>query len=135
MNRALLDESPSVVHFCGHAIEDGIMLLDDNGLSKLVPRQALADFLVMFDSLECVLFNACKTAAVAEDTAKAGIPAAIGMKQPIHDPLAIKFAIAFYDAIFAGKDYKKSFDIACASLALENGLDALEPVIFEKILF
>jgi hypothetical protein len=39
IRRAIAEEKPTIVHFCGHGLEDGSLLLeDDGGQNKAVPR-------------------------------------------------------------------------------------------------
>ena len=73
MRQALLDEEPQIVHFCGHGEEAGIIIEDEHGREFLIDREALAGFLTIFDSIECVVLNACLTDAQANDLFQAGI--------------------------------------------------------------
>jgi uncharacterized protein YjbI with pentapeptide repeats len=121
IRRAMLDMKPNIVHFCGHgAGENGIAFEDESGNTKLVNTKALSDFFALFsDTIECVLLNACyseaQTAAIASH-----INYVIGMKKGIKDDMAIKFAVAFYDGIVAGKSIKFAFDLACNAINWEN---------------
>jgi hypothetical protein len=52
----------------------------------------------------------------------------VGMKTSIGDEAAIKFAVAFYDAIFAGTDFRVAFDFGCTAINLHNLPDTEAPV-------
>jgi hypothetical protein len=69
--------------------------------------------------IECVLLNACYSQAQAEAIHQ-HIDYVVGMNQAIEDEAAIKFAIGFYDALFAGRPYEECFKFGCASLDLQK---------------
>lgn len=133
LRRALLDHAPAIVHFCGHGGgEDGIAFEDDNSKVKLVSTKALADLFALFaDSLECVLLNACYS-EVQADAIAASIPHVIGMSRAISDPAAIEFAVAFYDALAAGKPTAFAYQLACNALQLEGLPEHQTPVLKSK---
>jgi hypothetical protein len=128
--RAMLDYNPNIVHFCGHgAGEEGIALEDDYGQVKLVSSDALAGFFELFaDKVECVVLNACYSEAQAEAIAK-HIPYVIGMKNAIEDKAAIEFAVAFYDAIGAGRPIEFAYKLACSAIQMEGIPEHLTPVL------
>ncbi|MHC5671447.1 CHAT domain-containing protein [Nostoc sp.] len=68
IRRAIAEERPSIVHFCGHGLEDGSLLLeDDGGNHKPVSPTGLASlFKLHTDSVKCVLLNACYSSKTAE---------------------------------------------------------------------
>lgn len=100
IRRAIAEERPQIVHFCGHGKEDGSLVLeDDAGENKPVPAEALVSLFQMHaDYVECVLLNACHSAKPALAISEY-INYAIGMNQPIGDMAAISFAIGFYDGL------------------------------------
>ena len=57
IRRAIAEEKPQIVHFCGHGLEDGNLLLeDDGGHQKLVSPEALASLFDLHkDNVECVV--------------------------------------------------------------------------------
>ena len=67
IRRAIAEEQPQIVHFCGHGLEDGSLVLeDDGGENKPVPASGLASlFQLHTDYVECVLLNACHSAKPA----------------------------------------------------------------------
>ena len=100
IRRAIAEEKPQIVHFCGHGLEDGSLLLEDEGgHNKSVSPDGLAAlFQLHANYVNCVLLNACHSAQTAEAISKY-INYAIGMNQPIGDQAAIAFAQGFYDGL------------------------------------
>ncbi len=116
--RAILDYQPQIVHFCGHGTsEDGIVLEDEVGQPAFVNADALAGMFEVFSTngLECVVLNACYSKAQVEAISQ-HINYVIGMNQAIGDKAAIKFAVAFYDTLAAGKDVEFAFKLGCSQL-------------------
>jgi hypothetical protein len=130
VRRAMLDHEPQIVHFSGHgAGANGIALEDNDGNTQLVSTEALADFFKLFsDSVECVVLNACYSEVQAQAIAE-HIDYVIGMNQPIGDKAAIDFAVAFYDAIGAGKDVPFAFNLACNAIQWANIPEHLTPIL------
>ena len=133
LRRALLDIEPQIVHFSGHgAGDDGIVVEDDNGNSKLVTTEALSSlFELCADHVECVLLNACYSEIQADAIAQ-HINYVIGMSQAIGDTAAIKFAMGFYDALGAGKSIETAYKFGCNAIQLENIPEHLTPQIKRK---
>jgi hypothetical protein len=122
VRRAMLDFNPSIVHFCGHGSrEEGIAFEDNDGMINLVDAGVLADFLKLFsDNVQCVVLNACYSEVQAEAIAK-HINYVVGMNRAIGDNEAIEFAVAFYDALGAGRTYEFAFELACIAIKLKYG--------------
>ena len=139
-SRALLESNPQIVHFSGHGVgtvmseascrdgsdgreisldpaseegvPQGLLFENETGHAKLITSEHLADVFELFaDQVECVVLNACYSQAQADAIAR-HIPYVIGMSRPISDRGAIEFAIAFYDAIGAGRDIEFAFKLA-----------------------
>jgi hypothetical protein len=72
IRRAIAEEKPQIVHFCGHGLEDGsLQLEDDGGQKKAVPPEGLASlFELHTDYVNCVLLNACHSVKSAEAISK-----------------------------------------------------------------
>ncbi|WP_310834377.1 AAA family ATPase [Aetokthonos hydrillicola] len=117
--RAILEHQPQIVHFCGHgAGVDGIVLEDDTGQPTLVDKEALSKLFKLFavkGGVECVVLNACYSEVQAEAISQY-IKYVIGMNQAIGDKAAIAFAVAFYDALGAGRTVEFAFDLGCSQL-------------------
>jgi hypothetical protein len=132
LRRALLDNKPSFVHFSGHGSSVGIVLENKDGELKLVQVKALANLFKLFaENIECVVLNACYSEAQAKAIAK-HINYVIGMKNSIADSSAIKFSVAFYDAIGAGESIEFAYEIAINTLEIEGSTDNPKPVLFKK---
>jgi hypothetical protein len=129
LRRALLDHQPTVVHFSGHGAGDaGLCFEDDQGGTHLTQAVPLARLFHHFkDRLKCVVLNACYSRAQA-DVIRQEVDYVVGMQAEIGDEAATKFAIAFYDAIFAGTDFRVGFDLACTTIDLHNLPEAKVPV-------
>ncbi|MBD0265848.1 MAG: CHAT domain-containing protein [Tolypothrix sp. Co-bin9] len=139
IRRALAEERPKIVHFCGHGLEDGSLLLeDDGGQNKPVPAEGLAAlFELHSDYVECVLLNACYSAKPAEAISEY-IHYAIGMNQPIGDKAAISFAQGFYDglgyATSVNQDvFQRAFEEGRVAIQLEHLSEGQIPVIKKKL--
>ncbi|MUG96987.1 CHAT domain-containing protein [Scytonema sp. UIC 10036] len=138
IRRAIAEEQPQIVHFCGHGLEDGSLLLeDDSGENKPVPAKGLASlFQLHADYVECVLLNACHSAKPAIAISEY-INYAIGMNQPIGDKAAISFAIGFYDGLgYATPDnqdvFQRAFEEGKVAIQLEHLSEGQIPVIQTK---
>lgn len=130
--RYMLEIQPQIVHFTGHgAAEEGIVLEDEAGKPFFLPTEQLAGLFKLFASkgVECVVLNSCFSQVQAK-AINEHIPYVIGMNRAIGDRAAIKFAVAFYDALGAGEEVKFAFDLGCIQLI---GLKEHEtPVLLEK---
>lgn len=110
LQRALLRYSPNIVHFCGHADEQGIFLEDDNGKATTAGSEILGALFELFRSrIECVVLNACYSSVQAEVISR-HIDYVVGMNQEIHDAAAIAFAVSFYDGLGAGRSIDEAFE-------------------------
>ncbi|MCP4702025.1 MAG: TIR domain-containing protein [Gammaproteobacteria bacterium] len=136
MRRAMLDFSPNIVHYCGHGEgEAGIVLETNTGESNFVSTNALTELFKLFaEHVECVLLNACYSEIQAEAIAT-HIDYVIGMNQAIGDQAAIEFAVAFYDALGAGKSIEFAYQLGCAALRMAGLPDELTPVLRKKSTF
>lgn len=129
LRQALLDLRPRFVHFCGHGARTGIALEGPGGKATLVSGEALAGLFAVFTpQVECVILNACYSAAQAKAINR-HVRCVVGMKVPISDRAAIEFATAFYDGIGAGLDLARAFDLGKNALALAGGAEVKTPVL------
>ncbi|WP_225895497.1 CHAT domain-containing protein [Dendronalium phyllosphericum] len=133
VRRALLDHEPQIVHFCGHGSgNEGLVLEDENGQSKILSTEALANtFELCAEHVECVLLNACYSEVQAEAIIKY-IDYVIGMSDAIEDTAAINFATGFYDALGAGKSLDNAYKWGCNAIQSENLPDHLKPKLKKK---
>ncbi|NEZ59842.1 CHAT domain-containing protein [Leptolyngbyaceae cyanobacterium CCMR0081] len=130
LQRAMLDESPQIVHFTGHSEgAAGLVFEDEAGNAKLVTGNALAKLFKLFkQECECVVLNGCysleQAAAIAEH-----IPYVIGMSKSINEQAAIKFAVGFYDAMVNGRSVEFAFNSGKVAMDLANIGDSDAPVL------
>ncbi|MBW4504721.1 MAG: CHAT domain-containing protein [Scytonema hyalinum WJT4-NPBG1] len=139
IRRAIAEERPEIVHFCGHGLEDGSLLLEDEAQNnKPVPPEGLALlFKLHADYVNCVLLNACYSAKPAHAISQ-HINYAIGMNQPIGDKAAIMFAQGFYDGLcYENPDtqdvIQRAFDEGLIALKLEDFSQGQIPVLKNKL--
>lgn len=121
LRRALLDYQPTIVHFCGHGAGDGGLCFENNeGQTHPTHAAPLARlFHALKDNVKCVVLNACYS-EVQGEMIRQQIDYVVGMRKAIGDEAAIRFAVAFYDAVFAGVDFRKAFDLGCTTIDLHN---------------
>jgi hypothetical protein len=133
VRRAMLDNKPNIVHFCGHGSgEEGIAFENESGEAQFVDTDTLSEFFSLFiNELECVVLNACYSDVQAKEIAK-HIPYVVGMERAIEDVAAIEFATAFYDALGAGQQIEFAYKLACNAIRWANIPDYLTPVLIKK---
>ncbi|MBW4617450.1 MAG: AAA-like domain-containing protein [Desmonostoc vinosum HA7617-LM4] len=139
IRRAIAEERPCIVHFCGHGSEDGSLLLeDDGGNNKPVPPEGLASlFKLHADYINCVLLNACYSAKPAHAISQ-HINYAIGMNQPIGDKAAIAFAQGFYDGLgYENSEtqdvFQRAFSEGLVAIQMEDISQGKIPVLKDKL--
>lgn len=123
--QALLDESPTILHFSGHGRTRGIVLQSDSGGAQVVSGAALGKLLRLFkDTLQCVVLNACWSESQAQ-AIREHVPYVVGMRERILDTDALAFTSGFYKAIAAGRPVPFAFDMAAANVEAQgNGGEA-----------
>lgn len=119
LRRALLEETPDIVHFSGHGEgEMGLVLVGQDGKAKPATGEALSGLFQQFPTIKCVLLNAC----YAEVQAKAivqHVDYVIGMRQAVRDDAAISFATGFYDGLGYDKSIDTAFALGCNAVQFE----------------
>ncbi|AFZ15572.1 hypothetical protein Cri9333_4802 (plasmid) [Crinalium epipsammum PCC 9333] len=135
IRRAIAEEQPQIVHFCGHGEKDGSLLLeDDGGNNKLVTPQGLASlFESHTDCVKCVLLNACYSEQSAE-AIKQHINYVIGMNNSIQDKAAIAFSQGFYDGLgyktsASQNVYQRAFNEGIVAIKLEDISQGAIPIL------
>lgn len=133
IHRAMLNVMPQIVHFSGHGQgEEGLVFEDESGLPRLVSGEALAVLFELFsDDLRCVVLNGCYSDSQAKLISR-HVDYVIGMRWQLTDRAAIAFAVAFYDALGAGRDVEFAFELACASSKMEGYSEEITPVLLSK---
>jgi uncharacterized protein YjbI with pentapeptide repeats len=127
--QAMLDHSPTIVHFAGHGEQSGIILRDEVGEPRAVSAEALSNLFRLFkDTVRCVVLNACYSEPQAR-AIRRHIPYVIGMRAEIMDCAAAAFSAGFYKAIAAGRDVPFAFDMGEARIKLEGVEGANIPIL------
>ncbi len=115
IEKTLKQGEHQVVHFSGHGghfdwsvQKRGVLYLEDEwGRVKEVTGEELAGVLSKYGSIQLVVLSACETAhaedyGVAGALIKGGIPAVLGMRYPVSDPVATMFTSWFYKYVCTG---------------------------------
>lgn len=138
IRRAIAEEQPQIVHFCGHGLSDGSLLLEnDAGEDTAVCADSLASlFELHADYVECVILNACYSAKLA-NVVRDYINYTIGMNQPIGDKAAILFATGFYDGLgyqtsSSQNIFSRAFEEGKIAIKLEQLTEDTTPVFYTK---
>ncbi|MEM7554798.1 MAG: CHAT domain-containing protein [Cyanobacteria bacterium P01_A01_bin.84] len=138
IRRAIAEEKPQIVHFCGHGLKDGdLQLEDDGGNDKPVAPESLASlFKLHTDYVKCVLLNACYSEKSVE-AISLHINYVIGMNNSIQDKAAIEFAKGFYDGLgyknSGDKDiFQRAFDEAMVAIEMENPSQGSVPILKKR---
>jgi hypothetical protein len=103
---------PRIVHFSGHGSGfQGLVLEDDEGQSRLISNEVLADLFgipSVYQSVECIVLNACFSEVQAKAIRK-HINYVIGMDREVRDDAAIAFTKGFYEALANGESIENAF--------------------------
>lgn len=130
--RAMLEETPQMVHFSGHGEgEAGLYFEDEVGNPKLVTGTALASLFKLFSQktqIECVILNGCYSQTQAEAIVR-HVPHVIGMQQAVGDQAAIEFAVGFYDALGNGESVEFAFESGKVAMELSSTGYAEIPIL------
>lgn len=118
LNRRLLQEKPSIVHFAGHGVSDGSLCFEreDGACQEIKPGDLDLLFELHADYVKCVILNACYSSKQAKAISK-HIDFVIGMSVAIGDQAAIDFSIGFYQALGEGKGIEDAYKYGCALIA------------------
>jgi CHAT domain len=133
IQRALLKDSPSIVHFAGNGTgEAGLIFEDEVGNPKLVDGAALAGLFELFaDNIRCVVLNGCYSEPQAKAISQ-HIDYVVGMRQEISSDAALEFAVGFYDGLGAGRDVEFAFKLGCSAIQMQGLAEHLTPVLVQK---
>jgi hypothetical protein len=117
LRRALLKKKYKIVHISGHGSDSGLILEDESGLPKIIPKEALAELFTLHQShdngsIECVVLNACYALSQGE-LISSSVPYTVAMAGELGDMASIEFSRGFYDAIGAKKPVKYAYNQGC----------------------
>jgi hypothetical protein len=133
VSQALLDVTPTIVHFSGHGTTGGELCFEDElGQARPVKLDALAALFEQFTpTIKCVVLNACYSEEQARVIAN-HIDNVIGMNEAIGDKAAIAFAVGFYQALGAGRNFEEAFKLGCVQIQLQGIPEHLIPVLVKR---
>lgn len=136
ISQALLETRPSIVHFSGHGMDSGSICIEtENSEIHPIEPAALAQLFSQFNKfgreIECVVLNACYSAAQAETIAR-HVPYVIGINELIEDGAAIAFSEGFYQALGAGESIENAFGLGLVQMSLQNYSAARQPVLLMR---
>ena len=123
----LLKHKPNILHFSGHGVRSGQIVLEDgNGQARVVPTQALArlfETLNQDGSIQCVVLSACYAEPQARAIAE-HVNFVVGITNQIHDVTAASFSAGFYSSLAAGKTFADAFALGLTQIALMENKEA-----------
>ncbi|MEO8084629.1 MAG: CHAT domain-containing protein [Ardenticatenales bacterium] len=122
----LLRHKPDVVHFAGHGTADGELVFEtDDGAAFVPPADVLGGlFGTLKDNIRCVVLNACWSEGQARAIGE-NIDFVIGMRRPVPDDAAIRFAAGFYRGLGFHRSVHTAFDLG------RNEMAALNPALYD----
>lgn len=118
--RTLSEKQFDIIHFAGHADQDGLSLVDEIGNEVSLSYRALAELVARQKNVQVVVLNACHTMDTLEVPFA---PLVIGMLDETDDEVALAFTTGFYDAIAIQKGPDEAFDEGIVSVKSRD-LDA-----------
>ena len=102
---------------------------DESGNGVPVDTQALSDLFRLYRGIECVVLNACYSAAQAKAIAEQ-VQYVIGTTDSVADDSAIRFSEVFYGSICNGHGFEDSYNVALAQLGTEGLLHDFQSVSY-----
>lgn len=129
----LMRYQPDIVHVSGHGSSDGqILLADTDGRAHPVAPATLARlFDLLRDRVRCVVLNACFSEPQAQ-AISGSIDCVIGLSDEISDQAALRFSIAFYQALAYGRDVGTAFELGRLQIELAGSDEAAVPRLLTR---
>jgi len=133
IQRLILKQSPSIVHFSGHGAAAGSLVFENQqGNGVEADSSAIAElFRLAGENTRLIVLNACYSEQQARALAQ-HVDAVIGMDNAISDDTAIAFAKALYEALGERCNVKQAFDLAKNYIKLHRLPGAELPVLVER---
>jgi hypothetical protein len=134
LSQTLLRHQPGILHFSGHGLAQGELVLnDESGQSAVVPAAALSRLFKLFakKGLRCVVLNACYSAVQAAAMAQ-HVDCVIGISGAIEDRAAQAFTSGFYAGLAQGESVQNAFELGCVQIELMNLADADMPQLIGR---
>lgn len=128
----LLKAPADVLHFSGHATEDGsIVLRDANGETLRLRPDGVAQMIGAFSGrLRCVVLVACFSDELAKRLTEE-IDVVIGMMSEVDDEVGAVFVSTLYNALAHGHPVKPAFDMAAGLMRAHGDLTG-EPMLYTR---
>lgn len=130
--RAILEESPQIIHFSGrHQDEEGLFLEDVLGNEQRISDAALASFFNLFAQkakIECVVLSGCYCQAQATAIVEQ-VPYVIGIDKCVDDRATIDFSVGFYDALGNGELIPFAYEAGKVAMALNSSSPTGSPIL------
>lgn len=118
--KALMQHEPSILHFSGHGLGQGISIEDERGEEMIFPNEGLRLLFNTFKGrLHTVFLNACYSESQAEVISACDLQV-IGMNDEMGDQSAIRFAQGFYQALGEGKPVSQAFQMGLVHVSTEG---------------
>jgi len=104
-----MGQNPAIVHFSGHAEDDGILLEnEDNSFLPVAEDFLVNTFQDYIKTTRLLVLCACNTSSMAKQISGLGFYV-IGMNNKIRDLAAVRFSSGLYIGLSQGKDIAQSF--------------------------
>lgn len=131
----VLENRPSILHFSGHGLIEGVIVEGPGRSAVLASDSALLRVCAVPEvaaHLQLLVLNACLSAPQAR-TLAGSVPAVVGTLDSVLDNAAIGFARGFYNALGRGLAVSSAFAAGSAACALAAGeLEADKYVIYQR---
>jgi len=116
---ALAGVEPAVVHFSGHGMKGGqLVLRDQEDRFVAAPVDAIARTLSSGGATRLVVLNACHSARLARALVASGVRFVVGTAGGIPDAAALAFSEVLYRSLSQGQSLARSFAYAKAAADL-----------------
>lgn len=119
----LLEARPTVVHFSGHGLVEGLIIETHGRGSALASEASLVRMFQIPEiaaRLRILVLNACLSAQQA-NALSSTVPAVVGTLDSVLDTTAIAFSQGFYNALGHGTSTASAFAAGTARASLECG--------------
>lgn len=115
---AVESNSIDIVHFSGHAADEGILMRRSNGVEELVPVEELHK-IFKDANVKVAVLNACETASTA-NALKGVVGTVIGTTEKVKDTTAKLMTKDFYTALGHGEPIKDAYIKATKAVVTET---------------
>ena len=117
----LSNESPAVVHFSGHGLQEGVIFRESNiAISGPQLAEALTN-----RNVRLVVLNSCFSLDQAEAISNV-VPSVVGTKKAVSDNDAVRFSEALYRGLADGRTVGEAFRDAKDAVGLTGGQDVFK---------